>query len=764
MTHGDDEVQVEQHTVDVLYRRLDQLRAQATERLARVKRGGPSGSPQNRSERDAFASMYEDRVAQLEAVEERLCFGRLDLTDGDVRYIGRIGLTDTEHVPVLTDWRAPAAQAFYRATAAQPDGVVRRRHLLTRGRAVVGLEDEVLDLDGLDRSDAVDVAHLSGEGALFAALNEHRTGHMGDIVATIQAEQDAIIRSELGGVLVVQGGPGTGKTAVALHRAAYLLYAHRRLLERSGALLIGPSRTFLTYIERVLPSLGETGVVTATMAELIPGIEARGTETDEVAEIKGRAMMAAVVQRAVRDRERLPAGDQEFKVDGRTLVIRRSDMAAAQANARRNRRPHNQARVAFVRDMLDRLAEQYVEQMSYPLAADERGEVIEEMRSTREIRIALNLAWMPLTPAGLVEDLYARPEYLARTAPELSAAERRLLVRARGSSWTPADVPLLDEAAEELGEDDQERRGHERADAERREADLEFAQRVASTSGSGMVTAAMIAERFEDSGPRLTTAERAARDRSWAYGHIVVDEAQELSAMAWRMLVRRCPTRSMTVVGDLAQTSSPAGARNWATVLDPILHRRWRRADLTVNYRTPAAVAELAQRVVRAAGLVPGPLTSVRTVPDALRVTAEPDQDGLAATAVEETLALWAEHAVAGTEPGQVAVLVQPHRVDPVHAALDASPLARFLAPRGASGSTSAPLSVLSPRTCKGLEFDVVVLLEPAEILEGGPGDLYVAMTRPTRQLRIVHARELPPGLEIAASPAQNRQPRSQDT
>lgn len=764
MTHGDDEVQVEQHTVDVLYRRLDQLRAQATERLARVKRGGPSGSPQNRSERDAFASMYEDRVAQLEAVEERLCFGRLDLTDGDVRYIGRIGLTDTEHVPVLTDWRAPAAQAFYRATAAQPDGVVRRRHLLTRGRAVVGLEDEVLDLDGLDRSDAVDVAHLSGEGALFAALNEHRTGHMGDIVATIQAEQDAIIRSELGGVLVVQGGPGTGKTAVALHRAAYLLYAHRRLLERSGALLIGPSRTFLTYIERVLPSLGETGVVTATMAELIPGIEARGTETDEVAEIKGRAMMAAVVQRAVRDRERLPAGDQEFKVDGRTLVIRRSDMAAAQANARRNRRPHNQARVAFVRDMLARLAEQYVEQMSYPLAADERGEVIEEMRSTREIRIALNLAWMPLTPAGLVEDLYARPEYLARTAPELSAAERRLLVRARGSSWTPADVPLLDEAAEELGEDDQERRGHERADAERREADLEFAQRVASTSGSGMVTAAMIAERFEDSGPRLTTAERAARDRSWAYGHIVVDEAQELSAMAWRMLVRRCPTRSMTVVGDLAQTSSPAGARNWATVLDPILHRRWRRADLTVNYRTPAAVAELAQRVVRAAGLVPGPLTSVRTVPDALRVTAEPDQDGLAATAVEETLALWAEHAVAGTEPGQVAVLVQPHRVDPVHAALDASPLARFLAPRGASGSTSAPLSVLSPRTCKGLEFDVVVLLEPAEILEGGPGDLYVAMTRPTRQLRIVHARELPPGLEIAASPAQNRQPRSQDT
>ena len=764
MTHGDDELRNEQRTVDRLYRRLDQLRAQASERLARVKLVGPSGSPQNRSERDAFATLYEDRLAQLEAVEERLCFGRLDLADSEVRYIGRIGLTDTEHAPILTDWRAPAAQSFYRATAARPDGVVRRRHLVTRGRGVVGLEDEVLDLEGLDRSEAVDVAHLTGEGALFAALNERRTGHMGDIVATIQAEQDAIIRDELGGVLVVQGGPGTGKTAVALHRAAYLLYAHRRLLERSGALLIGPSRTFLTYIERVLPSLGETGVVTATMAELIPGIEARGTEADEIAEVKGRAVMAAVLQRAVRDRQRLPAGDQEFRVDGRTLVIRRSDVAAAQAKARRNHRAHNQARVAFVREMLARMAEQYVQQMSYPIAADERGEVIEEMRTTREIRIALNLAWMPLAPQGLLEDLFATPEYLDRTAPELSAHERRLLARARGSAWTPADIPLLDEAAEELGEDDQAWRAQQLAEAQRREADLEFAQRVVSTSGSGMVTAEMLTERFADSGPRLTTAERAAQDRSWAYGHIVVDEAQELSAMAWRMLVRRCPSRSMTVVGDLAQTSSPAGARNWAAVLDPVLHRRWRRADLTVNYRTPAAVAELAQRTVRAAGVVPGALTSARTVPDAVRATAAPDQARLAATVVEEVRGLWAEHAAAGTEPGQVAVVVHRDRLDAVHTALDASPLTELLAPRGESGSMRAPLSVLTPRTCKGLEFDVVVLLEPAEILEGGPGDLYVAMTRPTRQLRIVHAEPLPAGMTTDEPAGQDRQPLSQAT
>ena len=264
MAGRQDQLHEEQAAVDVRYARLDALRAQTAARLARTRRVGPSGSPQNRSERDAFATLYEDRLAQLDAVEQRLCFGRLDLVDGAPRYIGRIGLTDTEHTSLLTDWRAPAAQAFYRATAAQPDGVVRRRHLVTRGRTVTGLEDEVLDLDVLsdaDRSEDV-LAGLSGEGALLAALAAGRTGRMGDIVATIQAEQDAIIRSELAGALVVQGGPGTGKTAVALHRAAYLLYAHRRTLERSGVLLLGPSRTFLRYIDQVLPSLGETGVVT----------------------------------------------------------------------------------------------------------------------------------------------------------------------------------------------------------------------------------------------------------------------------------------------------------------------------------------------------------------------------------------------------------------------------------------------------------------------------------------------------------------------
>ena len=232
---------------------------------------------------------------------------------------------------------------------------------------------------------------------------------MGDIVATIQGEQDAIIRSELGGALVVQGGPGTGKTAVALHRAAYLLYAHRRLLERSGVLLVGPSRTFLRYIDQVLPSLGETGVVTTTVAELYPGIVATATEDERVAELKGRALWADVIARAVRDRERIPAQPVHVRVEGHDLVIRPNDVASAIARARRNHRPHNQARISFVRDMLGRLADQYVISLGQDVPPDERGEIIEEIRTHREVRIALNLAWMPITPQKLLSDLFSKP-------------------------------------------------------------------------------------------------------------------------------------------------------------------------------------------------------------------------------------------------------------------------------------------------------------------------------------------------------------------
>ncbi|RHA43848.1 HelD family protein [Cellulomonas rhizosphaerae] len=748
VTGTNDELTGEQKTVDVMYGRLDELRSGTRERLAEVRRTGPAGSPQNRSERDAFATLYEDRLSQLEAVEERLVFGRIDLDDDTRRYIGRIGLTDDEQTQLLTDWRAPAAQAFYRATAAHPDGVVRRRHVVTRGRTVTSVEDEVLDLDLLTDEDAQGrLDGLSGEGALLAGLRAGRTGRMGDIVATIQGEQDAIIRSELGGALVVQGGPGTGKTAVALHRAAYLLYAHRRTLERSGVLLVGPSRTFLRYIDQVLPSLGETGVVTTTIGELVPGVLASGTEDEAVAELKGRATMAPIIARAVRVRQRVPAESTTVRIDGVTIVIRPGDIAGAMHRARRQHRPHNQARVTFVRDMLGRLADQYGAQLGWDVQPDERQEIIGELRGNREVRIALNLAWMPLTPQKLLSDLYSRPWRLEQAAPDLTSEQRALLERDADAPWTPADVPLLDEAAELLGEDDQAARAQARVAAEQRATEVAYARQVLESTGSGaLVSAELLADRFASGGPALTTAERAASDRSWTYGHVVVDEAQELSAMAWRVLLRRVPTRSLTIVGDVAQTSAAGGARSWRRMLDPVLRDSWRLNELTVNYRTPAAVADAAVRMAKAAGLPVSPLTSAREVDDALRITREP------ARGLLDAAADCAKQAVTDVSDelgaGRVAVIAVDASVLAVRAALLGAGLAPAVGQPTTAADLDAPLVLLTPREAKGLEFDAVVLVEPADVLAESAGDLYVAMTRPTRVLHVVHSADLPAGIE----------------
>ncbi|MCU1676732.1 MAG: family ATPase, partial [Frankiales bacterium] len=319
-----DELAFEQAFVSRLYARLDELRARADDALRRVRLTPATGTHANRSERDSFASLHENRLEQLLAVEDRLCFGRLDLLGGDARYVGRIGLSDDSQTQLLVDWRAPAAETFYQATAADPRGVVRRRHLTTRGRSVTGVEDEVLDMDGIHA-----ISGLSGEGALLAALNANRTGRMRDIVATIQAEQDRVIRAPLDGVLVVQGGPGTGKTAVALHRAAYLLYTHRERIADRGVLIVGPNRAFLRYIEQVLPSLGETGVVMASAGELYPGVTALRDDEPAVARIKGDRRMADVIAAAVRARQRPPAADVRLDVDGSTVTLRRSAVEGA---------------------------------------------------------------------------------------------------------------------------------------------------------------------------------------------------------------------------------------------------------------------------------------------------------------------------------------------------------------------------------------------------------------------------------------------------
>src|SRR5215467_13320415 len=544
----------------MLYGRLDGLRSRASDRLAQVLRDS-GGTHQARSERETFSVMYAQQLSQIDAAENGLCFGRLDFHHGERRYIGRIGLHDDsgDYEQLLMDWRADAARPFYLATAASPVDVRRRRHIKTRGRTVTRLDDEVLDLAFADPGKH---EGLAGESALLAALNASRTGRMRDIVETIQAEQDQIIRSGLPGVLVVEGGPGTGKTAVALHRAAYLLYTYRRQLEKRGVLVIGPNATFLRYIGQVLPSLGETSVLLATIGDLMPGIEAAGSETAEVARIKGRPGMAKVVAAAVRDRQRVPQDGLEISFDRVSYRLSRQALTRARERARRSRRPHNQARRVFAREALDELARV----VSGRLGADPLGggnlmgrtdieDLRAELRDDPEIRAAIGRLWPVLTPQQLIGDLFASKRLLASAGRSLTEDERELLRRQNGTPWTPADVPLLDEAAELLGEDDRAAKAAARRLRDEEEAYahgvLEIIGRDEEDDpeilmGADMLDAARLAARFQ-SDSYLTPAERAAGDRTWAFGHVIVDEAQELSPMAWRMLMRRCPAKSMTI-------------------------------------------------------------------------------------------------------------------------------------------------------------------------------------------------------------------------
>jgi Superfamily I DNA and RNA helicases len=769
---------------------------------------GATGTHQNRSERDTFAAMYAERLAGLWAVENGLCFGRIDLADdpaadaeadteadteadaeagteagagtgeetaagagtgadrgaetgagdggpaghGNVRslYIGRIGLADDAQRRLLVDWRAPAAQPFYRATPAAPMGVRRRRHLRTKGRRVIGIDDDLLDLDALTEADR---ATLSGEAALLAALTEKRTGRMRDIVATIQAEQDRIIRDDLNGVLVVQGGPGTGKTVVALHRAAYLLYTYRERLERRGVLIVGPNPTFLRYIEQVLPSLGETDVLLSTVGELYPGVRATATEDPRAAALKGEARMAEVVAAAVRQWQEMPQEPVEIKLDRYSLRLDRRTLEAARQRGIRSRRPHNQARAVVVRHLLGVLARQAARRLGKGLIDEtELEDLREELRTEPAVRAALNRLWPYLTPQRLLISLYTSPERMARAG--LGPAERELLLRERPRPgepyWTEADVPLLDEAAELLGEIDEgvlraaAAQAEEEAAALREARDeagrreLAYAQEVLELTGMAeMIDAERFAARHRDDEPYLTTAERAAADRTWAFGHVIVDEAQELSEMAWRMLMRRCPTRSMTIVGDLAQTGSAAGTRSWGRVLDPYTAGRRRERSLTVNYRTPAEIMAVAADVLT---LVDPTLRAPESVresgaePWAVRLD---DLAGLPAIVAEEIV-----------EDGRL-VVIAPRALVAEVGALVTAEVKEAVAGPGAE-ALDAPVAVLTVTEAKGLEFDTVLVVEPGLILTEsprGPSDLYVALTRATGGLGVVHTGPLPPVL-----------------
>lgn len=738
----------EQQAVDRAYNRLDALRAQNRSRLDTVRAAGSHGSPTQRTERDSFATMYEDRLTQLRAVEDRLVFGRLDDVQGKRRYIGRIGLADEKHEPILTDWRAEAARPFYEATPSNHGDIVMRRHITLNFREVVGVEDEVLDIHSEQVGKASSAGTLTGEGALLASLSSRRTGKMTDIVATIQAEQDRIIRSDMAHAVIVQGGPGTGKTAVALHRAAYLLYTHRNTLQRSGVLVVGPSSTFLHYIDQVLPSLGETGVVSRTIADLIPGITATAHDAPRAAMLKGDRRMAQVIANAVAARERVPRDLPTIHVNGLAVRMTAPDVQHAIEQAKRTRQPHNKARDTFVQSMLMSLRDRYAEQLDYTPSQTELAQALSQLRMNDKVRIALNLAWLPMNGPWLIDHLWANPARLHTYAPWLSDEDIATLTRPKGSPLTVSDIPLLDEAMELLGPDPKAAAQQAARDAKRAEEE-QFARDTLAQAGigSGIVTSQMLIDHMNGAGDEMT-AQRAAADREWTYGHIVVDEAQELTAMDWRMLIRRCPSRSFTIVGDVAQTAALGGTRRWNSTMDRLFgEHNWELNELTINYRNPQEVSHLASRFAQHEGLYISTVNAVRTIPDAVQRVTVKDQAALSDEVARVATQL-AQRFVSADGTGRVAVIAPDSYLDTLsNAILSRLPdaLGQEEAARIARQKEwDAQVVVTSTEAVKGLEFDAVVVVQPGRIEEDAPSrlvaaaDLYVAMTRPTQQLFIV--------------------------
>ena len=734
----------EQDFVDRAYSRLDQLRSQYREQRQKIDANHGVGNAQGWTERDALATHFAELSSRLDNVEERLVFGRLDMKDHATHYIGRISLLDEHSSPLLVDWRAPISAPFYQATAQEPLGVVRRRHIATRARTVTSVEDELLDVDQAQHQGLT----LQGEGALMSALSSARSGRMGDIVATIQGEQDRVIRASDRGILVVQGGPGTGKTAVALHRAAYLLYTQREKLERSGVLIIGPSRTFLRYIEQVLPSLGESGVVQMTIGDIVPGLSAQDDDPVDIAAIKGRAAFSRILREAVRLIPRLPDRDQVLQVWNRRVTLRVKDVQEALSRARRSGRPHNVARESFAMGLMELLAGRLIVEAgdassTADIDPDDLRTWMSEIRDSVDARRAINLAWMPTQAPAFLRKLWSRPDLLAqanrKAGTPLSVEDLNLLYRTQDQPLTISDIPLIDELEELLGTLDlasaQKRRAEEQREKEERERANEALK--ATGLGGGIVTADMLMRQTQEAPSLRPLAERARADRSWTYGHIVIDEAQDLSPMAWRCLLRRCPSRSMTVVGDLDQKRGHRRPHSWKQALGPAARAFSEEFILSISYRTPRALTRIAQAVMAQHGTpVLYPMEAVRDVPDCYQVSYT-HKDTLkecvsqVVSAMEERL-----DREEGEGKGRICVIVPDSQAQLWHA--DES---------GAS-ALDQRVSYLTAAGSKGLEFDSVVVVEPGAILDQGSGDLFVALTRATHDLHAVTTTQLPRGME----------------
>jgi DNA helicase IV len=706
MTQQHPDLEAEQAYIDHAYECLEASRRDAW-KIRNIHEGTLGGTFQARYERDVFDEALVQRLVQLDLGDAALVFGRIDRhAEGpdaiESFHIGRLAVADENREPVVVDWRAPVAEPFYRATGREPMGLARRRHFAVHGRTLLGLEDELFGEGhiGIGHEDDVDSdavvqpgTGLRGYSTLLASLERGRTGQLGDIVATIQSEQDEIIRSPQHGVLVVQGGPGTGKTVVALHRAAYLLYTFRFPLEDQGVLVIGPNRVFLKYIERVLPSLGEAGVSQVVLADLVPDVDWGGVDTELAARVKGDVRMADVIDKAVHDRERPLREDLVVPYRTGFVRLRVAESAHIVKQARRRYRRHNAARRFVESELWSALAATSRDGNASP------GDVRDQLRSHPDVRVALERMWPVLTPAQLLHDLFGSKALLRLAAQgtlddhEYSALYRARSADVRDVRWSEADIALLDDAREALG----------------------------PPPGKG--------GKVDES------------DEVRTYGHIVVDEVQDLTPMQLRMVARRSLNGSLTIVGDIAQATGPLAPNDWSDVLAHLPAKRDPRViGLSVGYRIPEQIMALADRVmaVAAPGLrAPRAVRAGDRAPEFVRTSA----DELAETVARVT----AGHFEGGAS-GSIAVIVPDALADEISVALTRAGVNHGRATRTGLDAdvTLVPVSVV-----KGLELDTTIVVEPARIAAATQGlrSLYVALTRATRHLVVVHAAELPPAM-----------------
>jgi DNA helicase IV len=700
MTQQHPELEQEQAYILHAYECLEASRVGAL-KIRELTSSGPGGTFQARLERNVFDENLVHRLEQLELGNAALVFGRIDRTadSGDEVesfHIGRLAVADANREPVVVDWRAPVAEPFYRATGREPMGLLRRRHFVVEGPQLLALEDELFGEGhlGVGQDDGLGDdprQGLRGYSTLLTALGRSRTGQLGDIVATIQAEQDEIIRSPQAGVLVVQGGPGTGKTVVALHRAAYLLYTHRFPLEDQGVLVIGPNRVFLRYIERVLPSLGEAGVQQVILADLIPEVQFGLRESSNVARVKGNKRIAKVIDKAITDRERPLREDVQLPYGVGFVRLRAEESVQIIKAARRRYHRHNQARRYVENEVWAALA------ASFRSGADAE-DIRDALTGTPEIRAVLERMWPVLTPAQLLHDLFGSKALLKLAANGiLPEADYLALYRERSESldevrWSNADAALLDEARFLLG------------------------------------------PRPRKSGKVDET------DEIRTFGHIVVDEVQDLTPMQLRMVTRRSLSGSMTVVGDIAQATGPLAPNDWKDVLEHLPSRKTPRiVGLSVGYRIPAQIMELADKVMHAA--TPG-LRAPRSVRDGDEVpviTSVASDDELFEAVITRARILLQQ-----SGGGRTAIICPDDMVDQMSTALTSASVPHG---RAQAAGLDENLSIVPASLAKGLELDDVIVVEPSAIVADdaqGLRLLYVTLTRSTRSLTVVHRMPLP--------------------